>query len=115
METLIGSLTSSHFLGFPKIFVIRFDIHVLLKGYHTQISKEMLKSAYEATAKKRDTNDLINQAEAILSTIENDEHMIGLWKSYCKKYNYAAEIAFEEALASTRQLTEMIKQGFGFE
>ena len=86
-----------------------YDIHILIKVYGSQISEAVLKAAYEATAKKRETTELLGRAEEILSIVEGDEHMIGLWKAYCKKYSYASGIAYEEVISSARTLISMIE------
>lgn len=86
-----------------------YDIHVLLSLYEKDINNDILKEAFQATCKKRDTENLTVSGEAILQTIGNDETLHTLWKSYQKKYPYAIDISYEDVIKSTGLLFDKIK------
>ena len=85
-----------------------YDISILLSRYEQDIDNSVLRKAFDATCKKRSTESLKTEASQILKAIETDEQLHAMWQSYQKKYPYAAEIAFEEVLDSTRALCNRI-------
>ena len=85
-----------------------YDISILLSRYEQDIDNSVLRKAFDATCKKRSTESLKTEAPQILKAIETDEQLHAMWQSYQKKYPYAAEIAFEEVLDSTRALCNRI-------
>lgn len=54
----------------------------------------MLKKAFEATCKKRSTENLKEEAPKIMAAVSDDAQLHTLWKSYQKKYPYAADISY---------------------
>lgn len=85
-----------------------YDIRILLSRYEQDIDESVLRKAFDATCKKRNTESLKTEAPQILKAIEADEQLRAMWQSYQKKYPYAADIAFEEVLDSTRALCNRI-------
>ena len=81
-----------------------YDIRVLLSIYEKDIDNEVLKRAFDATCKKRCTERLNEEAPKIISAIGDDAQLHTLWKSYQKKYPYAADISYEDVMESTRGL-----------
>lgn len=86
-----------------------YDIWMLLSVYEESIDAEVLKRAFAATCKKRETEHLLEQAEEILSNVEGDGQLQSLWKSYQKKFAYAANAIYEDVLNSARKLIALIK------
>lgn len=85
-----------------------YDIRTLLAIYEQEIDAEVLGRAFDATCKKRSTENLRTDALQIIAAIENDEQLHTLWKSYQKKYPYAATISYEDIMESTKSLLGMI-------
>ena len=56
---------------------------------------KVLGEALLATAKKRETEYHLNDAQEIFDEIQNDSNMQKLWKSYQKKFSYASDISWE--------------------
>ncbi len=88
-----------------------YDIRMLLSVYENSIDRDILKQAFMATCKKRETEYLIDRGEEILQNVETDNQIQTLWKSYQKKYGYAADITFSEILENTRKLLKLVKSG----
>lgn len=86
-----------------------YDIHTLFLIYDQDIDAKILKLAFEATCSKRVTENLQNDATDILTAVEEDEQLHTLWKSYQKKYSYAANIRFEDIMKSIKLLLKKIK------
>lgn len=84
-----------------------YDIRMLLDTYEDKVNKAVLKDAFAATCKKRETDHLQEQAEEIIKIIEADEQLQVLWRAYQKKYSYAAEIDYEAE--SDQWTTDMLR------
>lgn len=81
-----------------------YDIHVLLSLYEKDISNDVLKEAFRATCKKRNTENLTANGVAVIQTINDNEPLHTLWHAYQKKYLYAADIQYEDVMKSMRLL-----------
>ena len=67
-----------------------YDIHILIKLYGNTLNGKVLGEALLATAKKRETEYHLNDAQEIFDEIQNDSNMQKLWKSYQKKFSYTS-------------------------
>ncbi len=81
-----------------------YDINMLLSIYEQEIDEDILKEAFTATCKKRETENLKAEGAQIITVIEKDAQLGRLWKSYQKKYSYAADISYEDIMESTKRL-----------
>lgn len=84
-----------------------YDIHILIKLYGNTLNGKVLGEALLATAKKRETEYHLNDAQEIFDEIQNDSNMQKLWKSYQKKFSYASDISWEMVMESVRELYHM--------
>ena len=73
------------------------------------IDTDVLKKAFEATCKKRSTENLKEKAPKIMAAVSDDAQLHTLWKSYQKKYSYAADISYEDIMESTMFLWSKIQ------
>ena len=81
-----------------------YDIKILLTIYEKEIDADILKSAFNATCKKRSTENLKEEAPNIMSAVNKDVQLHKLWNSYQKKYPYAADISYEDIMDSIKLL-----------
>ncbi len=86
-----------------------YDIKTLLDIYEQKIDEDVLKAAFDATCRKRSTENLKTDAPRIIASIESDGQLHTLWETYQKKYPYAAEISFADIMDSTKTLSEKIR------
>lgn len=86
-----------------------YEIRTLLAIYERKIDEPVLKVAFDATCQKTGTERLKRDAQQIIAAIESDGRLHTLWKIYRKKYPYAAEISFLDAMESARALLEKIQ------
>ena len=86
-----------------------YDIRMLLDTYEDKVNKAVLKDAFAATCKKRETDHLQEQAEDIIKIIDADEQLQVLWRAYQKKYSYAAEIDYASVISGVRKLMDWIR------
>lgn len=101
LETVISrSITNTRMRDY-------YDIHILIKLYGNTLNGKVLGEALLATAKKRETEYHLNDAQEIFDEIQNDSNMQKLWKSYQKKFSYASDISWEMVMESVRELYRM--------
>ena len=86
-----------------------YDIRMLLDTYEDKVNKAVLKDAFAATCKKRETDHLQEQAEEIIKIIEANEQLQVLWRAYQKKYSYAADIDYASVISGVRKLMDWIR------
>ena len=86
-----------------------YDIKMLLSIYSQNINYEILKSAFDATCKKRSTENLKNEASRIILVLRNDKKLLSLWESYQKKYSYASDISYKDIIESVLFLLDTIQ------
>lgn len=84
-----------------------YDIHILIKLYGNALNGKVLGEALLATAKKRETEYHLCDAQEIFDEIQNDSNMQKLWKSYQEKFSYASDISWEMLMESVRELYRM--------
>lgn len=104
LETVISrNITNTRMRDF-------YDIHILLSLYGNTLNKKIFGEALQATAKKRETEYHLKDAQDIFAEVQNDSNMEKLWKSYQKKFSYAEDISWEMAMESVRELYRMSKE-----
>lgn len=81
-----------------------YDINMLLSIYKQEIDEDILKKAFKATCEKRGTESLKTEGTRIITAVEKDTQLRHLWKSYQKKYSYAADISYEDIIESVKHL-----------
>ena len=81
-----------------------YDIHVLIHSQFYPINRETLSKALRATAEKRNSEKLLQKAEPVLSSISDDDNLKNLWRSYQKKFGYAAGYSWNDIMESVRKL-----------
>ena len=85
-----------------------YDVHVLLTTRKRDINNNVLKQAFLATCKSRQSESVIANSVKIYENIATDERLASLWKTYQQKYPYASDIDFEDVLGSLEVLMEMV-------
>lgn len=85
-----------------------YDIKTLLSIYEQDIDVDVLKMAFKATCKKRSTENLKEEAPKIMTAVSDDVQLHTLWKSYQKKYPYAADISYEDIMESIKCLLDKL-------
>lgn len=83
-----------------------YDVYIISKLQAKNIDKSLLSQALTATATKRGTIMLIDDAMLIISELEKSEIMQGMWLRYQKKFSYAEGILWEEATMAVGDILE---------
>ncbi len=103
LETVISrNITNTRMRDF-------YDIHILLKLYGHTLDSKVLGEALQATAKKRETEQHLENAVEIFEEIQTDLNMQKLWNSYQKKFSYASDIPWEQVMEAAKELYNMCK------
>ena len=89
-----------------------YDIYILQKLYVEQLSKDVLRDALVATAKKRETLEQIEteDIDEVFDEIQSSSVMENLWKAYQRNYSYSADIPWHTIMKSIRTLYEIISE-----
>lgn len=104
LETVISrNITNTRMRDF-------YDIHILLSLYGNTLDTKVLGEALQATARKRETEYHLKDAQEIFDEVQEDSGMEKLWKSYQKKFSYAADISWKMAMESVRELYRMSEE-----
>lgn len=85
-----------------------YDIYALSVKYYGCISADTLKKAFSATTQYRHTVFTADEADDITEKISCDDGLNSLWISYRKKYPYAEDIEYADAVEKIEELVKMI-------
>ncbi len=69
----------------------------MAKLQYANIEPDALKAALNATTEKRGSSVVIKEYRGIMDTVKSSEVMQRQWKNYQKDFEYAMDIAFEDA------------------
>lgn len=87
-----------------------YDVTILYNHYKDSIDYNNLVRAFDKTCEKRNTKNLLLEYNVILANIATDATMHKLWKSYCKKYNYAKSIQFTDNIEILYKIIEQMNK-----
>ena len=82
-------------------------MYVLWHTRRSDISLPVLKEAFERTVRKRGSDFLLRGGiQEGAEALSGNKEMQELWTRYQKKYSYADDIAWEDAVAAAKGLYE---------
>ena len=85
-----------------------YDIYILAKLQYSNIEFNALKAALSVTAQKRGSTVVVKDYRKILDTVRNSEIMQKQWENYQRDFEYAIDIAFEDACDVVEQLADSL-------
>lgn len=74
-----------------------YDIYILVKLQYSNIESDLLEAALKATTEKRGSSAVVRDYRKIMETVRNSEIMQKQWDNYQKDFEYATDIALEDA------------------
>ena len=83
-----------------------YDVYILIKLLLHNIDKALLLQAIEATANKRESIALLDNAKSIIKIIKNDEEMQSRWTLYQKDFSYAKDISWDQVIAVIEKIQD---------
>lgn len=100
LETIISrTITNTRMRDF-------YDIHILMQLHGDTLNHSIFHDALLATSHKRETEQYLAEANEVFDEVEYSPEMQKLWKSYQKKFSYAANLEWSVIMASVRSLYE---------
>ena len=96
--------------SFGSIWRYSYDLHILSQLHGQSIVPTDLRAALIATAKKRGTEKYLADASAAFDEVEADPNMEKLWRTYQKKFSYAADLSWHTVMESIRSLYELVRE-----
>ena len=87
-----------------------YDIYILQRLQGKNIENIALKAALSATADKRNSSEIMEWYDEIITTIENSNEMQKRWADYQKDFDYAEGIAFEDVCRAIRELLNTLQK-----
>ena len=85
-----------------------YDIYVLFSMYENTINVDVLKEAFYATCKKRNSINLIKNSNLLINTISNSDVLENRWNEYQKKFAYVQGISYEDTINNIKILLDKI-------
>lgn len=86
-----------------------YDIHVLLRYEGENIDKNILKDAFEATCKRRESETMISELRDVIDKVHNTETMKLQWNNYQRDNYYVGKITWDEVCDSVQKLESMVR------
>ncbi len=86
-----------------------YDIFLMQKMRGSEIRCDIMREAFIGTCKKRDTEYLVYEGLGLLEIISNDQAMKQSWSNYQKKFDYAKDISFEDAIDAAQRLMKIVR------
>lgn len=85
-----------------------YDLFYLLKEQKNRIDNQVLRSAYDATCRKRETMFQKDDTLFILRRLEEDFEMQNRWKKFCKDNYFVRELEWLDVIRAVRCLLDFI-------
>jgi len=86
-----------------------YDIYVLTNTQTHNIDNATFKDAFVNTSKKRGSIALLTDVDLILNEVFENDSLIDLWQSYQRKFDYAADVQWNDVAKAIRSLVDIIK------
>ena len=86
-----------------------YDMYSLMATQSHNIDNAVLKEAFANTCDNRKSSVHVKQMDLTLQEVENSQEMVNLWKNYQRKFDYAAEIDWEDVILSLKKLCDICR------
>jgi len=81
-----------------------YDIYILWKLHGGDIRPGVLEEALSRTSEKRGSREVMTRYDSILSDVLASRQMQGFWEKYRSSFDYAADIPFEAAVGTAKEI-----------
>lgn len=88
-----------------------YDICILEQLHGKSLNPDIFHDALLATARKRETEKYLNDAEEVFQEVEDSSVMQNLWTAYRKKFSYAADLEWDAVMGAVRRLYALTENG----
>ena len=87
-----------------------YDIYILEQLHGNTLNAQILHDALLATARKRETEGHLAEAEEVFAEVEDSPVMQRLWTAYRKKFSYAADLEWHIVMKAIRKLYSLAEE-----
>ena len=87
-----------------------YDIFALKNTQSHNIDNDVLKNAFRNTSEKRGSAAVVVNTDLILDEILINADMMALWENYQRKFEYAADIGWDDLIQTVRRLCNAISE-----
>lgn len=87
-----------------------YDIFVLEETQSQNINPDVLGKAFANTCAKRGSAAVVSDSNLILSEIESSSDMLALWLNYQRKFDYAADVSWDNVMQTIKNMCERMVQ-----
>lgn len=85
-----------------------YDVYELMSKYGEDIDPLTMRQAFAATCRKRKTGFEWEEAEEILTAIQNDAGLADMWIRYKEKNYYVEDLTWEDTLAKVAETIKLL-------
>ena len=85
-----------------------YDVYVLDFTFPNKANNNILKNAVLNTSQRRGSYAVMSDMYLILDEVENNAVMLGLWGNYQRKFDYAANVSWSDAIQAVRKLCDIV-------
>jgi predicted nucleotidyltransferase component of viral defense system len=89
-----------------------YDIYILQKLQSKNIEINSLKAALKATVERRNSSEIMEKYDSIISVIKKSSVMQKHWADYQKDFDYAEDIKFENVCGAIKEILDALKEEF---
>lgn len=86
-----------------------YDIYCIVGTQMDRIDPDVLNKAFHSTSKNRGSFQAINDVHLVFVEIENSPEIRALWKNYQRKFDFAANVNWDQVVEATSRLLRIIK------
>ena len=86
-----------------------YDIYALESTQAHNIDTDILRAAFANTCDKRGPGEAVSNIDLILGEIQSSLGMVILWKSYQRKFDYAADVSWDDVMQSVKELCKIVR------
>ncbi len=83
-----------------------YDLHALDSILGNQIDTTQLKEAVTRTFERRQTTEQLSNWEQTINSLEVNERMADLWRTYARRYDWANHLTWKDVIIAVRRLFE---------
>jgi len=85
-----------------------YDVYVLDFTFPNKANNNILKNAVLNTSQRRGSYAVMSDMYLILDEVENNAVMLELWGNYQRKFDYAANVSWSDAIQAVRKLCDIV-------
>jgi predicted nucleotidyltransferase component of viral defense system len=89
-----------------------YDIYILQTLQSKNIEINSLKAALKATVERRNSSEIMEKYDSIISVIKKSSVMQKHWADYQKDFDYAEDIKFENVCGAIKEILDALKEEF---